>query len=83
VRAVQRREQERAVRKKEKRIRRRERREQRSEEFWLREQQGLSSSATSEYSLSDEEEESDTGRALPERWEPAPPPLAQSRGGGR
>jgi hypothetical protein len=28
---------------------------------------------TSEYSSSDEEEKSDGGRALPERWEPAPP----------
>jgi hypothetical protein len=44
---AQRWEQERAVRKKEKRIRRRERREQRTEEFWLCEQQGLSSPATS------------------------------------
>jgi hypothetical protein len=69
ARAAQRREQERAARKKEKRIRRRERREQKSEEFRLREQQGLSSPVTSEYSLSDEEEEkeSDGGRALPER----------------
>jgi hypothetical protein len=73
VHAAQRHEQERATRKKEKRIRRRERREQRSEEFRLCEQQGLSSPATSEYSSSDEEEESDGGRALPERWEPAPP----------
>jgi hypothetical protein len=74
VRAAQRQEQERVARKKEKRIRRRERWEQRSEEFRLREQQGLSSPATSEYSSSDEEEESNRGRALPERWEPAPPP---------
>jgi hypothetical protein len=65
--------------KKEKRIRWRERREQRSEEFRLREHQGLSPPATSEYSSSDEEEEeeeeeeSDGGRALPERWEPTPP----------
>jgi hypothetical protein len=72
ARAAQRREQERATRKK-KRIRRRERREQRSEEFRLHEQQGLSSPVTSEYSSSDEEEESDGGRALPERWELAPP----------
>jgi hypothetical protein len=42
VREAQRREQERAARKKEKRIRRQECREQRDEEFWLREQQGLS-----------------------------------------
>jgi hypothetical protein len=55
--AAQWREQERAARKKEKRIRRQERREQRSEEFRLREQLGLSSPATSEYSSSDEEEE--------------------------
>jgi hypothetical protein len=37
--------------------RHRERRERRSEEFRLREQQGLSSPGTEEYSLSDEEEE--------------------------
>jgi hypothetical protein len=74
MRAAQRREQERAARKKEKRIRRREHREHRSEEFRLREQLGLSSLATSEYSSSDdEEEESDGGRAPPERWEPSPP----------
>jgi hypothetical protein len=75
ARAAQRQEQERAARKKEKSIRRRERREQRSEEFRLREQQGLSSPGTSEYSSSDEEEEeeSDGGRAPPERWEPLPP----------
>jgi hypothetical protein len=59
ARAAQRREQERAARKKEKRIRRREHRERRSEEFQLREQQGLSSPGTSEYSSSDEEEEED------------------------
>jgi hypothetical protein len=75
ARAAQRREQERATRKKEWSIRRRERQEQRSEEFRLREQQGLSSPGTSEYSSSDdeEEEESDGGRAHPERWEPSPP----------
>jgi hypothetical protein len=74
ARVAQRREQERVARKKEKRIQRREHREQRSEEFWQREQQGLSSPATSEYSSSDEEEEdSDGGRAPPERWEPSPP----------
>jgi hypothetical protein len=73
--AAQRREQERVARKKEKGIRRQERRERRSEEFHLREQQGLSSPATSEFSSSDEEEgeESDGGRAPPERWEPSPP----------
>jgi hypothetical protein len=58
---VQQREQERAACKKAKRIRRRECREQRSEEFRLREQQGLSSPATSEYSSSDEEEEESDG----------------------
>jgi hypothetical protein len=47
--------------KEEKRIRRWERREQRSEGFQLREQKGLSSPVTSEYSSSDEEEESDGG----------------------
>jgi hypothetical protein len=73
ARAAQWREQEQAARKKEKRIRRRERWEQRSKEFRLREQLGLSSLATSEYSSSDEEEESDGKRALPERWEPSPP----------
>jgi hypothetical protein len=74
VRAAQRQEQERAARKKDKRIRRRERREQRSEEFRLREQLGLSSPTTLEYSSSDEkEEESDGGWTLPERWEPSPP----------
>jgi hypothetical protein len=56
-------------------IRPRERGEQRGEEFRLREQQGLSPPATSEYSSSEEEEEeeSDGGQAPPERWEPAPP----------
>jgi hypothetical protein len=49
------------ARKKEKKIWRRERWEQRSVEFRLREQLGLSSPATSEYSSSDEEEESDGG----------------------
>jgi hypothetical protein len=75
ARAAQRREQEWAARKKERSIRRWERREQRSEEFWLREQQGLSSPGTSEYSSSGEEEEegSDGGRAPPERWVPSPP----------
>jgi hypothetical protein len=53
---------------------RRERRERRSEEFRLREQQGLSSPETEEYSSSDEEkEEEDRGQVLPDRWEPAPP----------
>jgi hypothetical protein len=45
-------------RRRERDARRRERRERRSEEFWLREQQGLFSPGTEEYSSSDEEEES-------------------------
>jgi hypothetical protein len=58
----------------EQRIRRRERWEQRDEEYRLREQQGLSPPAASEYSSSDEdEEESDGGRAPSERWDPTPP----------
>jgi hypothetical protein len=75
ARAAQWREQERVARKKEKGIRRRERREQRSEEFRPREQQGLSSPATLEFSSSneEEEEESDGARGPPERWEPSPP----------
>jgi hypothetical protein len=76
ARAVQRREQEWAARKRERSIRRRERGERRSEEFRLREQQGLSSPGTEEYSSSGEEEEeegSDGGQAPPERWEPSPP----------
>jgi hypothetical protein len=51
--------------KRERSIQRRERRDRRSEEFWLREQQGLSSLGTEEYSSSgeeEEEEESDGGR---------------------
>jgi hypothetical protein len=74
-RAAQRREQEWATRKKERRIRRRECREQRDEEYRLREQQGLSPLATSEYSSlgEGEEEESDGGQAPSKRWEPAPP----------
>jgi hypothetical protein len=62
-------------------VRRRERdarhRERRSEEFRLREQQGLSSPGTEEYSSSDEEEEEEEEevreQVLPDRWEPAPP----------
>jgi hypothetical protein len=54
------------MRKRERSIWRREHRERRSEEFRLREQQGLSSPRTEEYSSSDEEEEeSDGGRAPP------------------
>jgi hypothetical protein len=63
MRVAQRRKQERAARKKERRTRRWERREQRDEEFPLRERQGLSPPATSEYLSSGEgeEEESDEG----------------------
>jgi hypothetical protein len=42
----------------------------------VREQQGLSSPRTEEYSSLDEEEEEeeeDRGQVLPDRWEPAPP----------
>jgi hypothetical protein len=45
------------ARKRERATRHRERRERRSEEYRLREQQGLSSLGTEEYSSSDEEEE--------------------------
>jgi hypothetical protein len=45
------------ARKRERATRHRERRERRSEEYQLREQQGLSSPGTEEYSSSDEEEE--------------------------
>jgi hypothetical protein len=75
TRAAQQRERERVARKKERATRHRERRERRSEEFRLREQQGLSSPGTEEYSSSDEEEEEEEevrGQALPDRWEPAP-----------
>jgi hypothetical protein len=60
---AQRRLQERAARKKERRIWQREHQEQRDEEYRLREQQGLSPPATSEYSSSGEDEESDGGPA--------------------
>jgi hypothetical protein len=76
TRTAQQREQERVDRRRERNARRRERREQRSEEFRLREQQGLSSPGTEEYSSSDEEEEEEEeenrGQVLPDRWEPAP-----------
>jgi hypothetical protein len=65
-------------------MRHRERREQRSEEYQLREQQGLSSPGTEEYSSSDEEEEEEEearGQALPDRWEPAPPVTGAGSGG--
>jgi hypothetical protein len=45
------------ARRRERDARQRERRERRSEEFRLREQQGLFSRGTEEYSPSDEEEE--------------------------
>jgi hypothetical protein len=45
------------ARKRERATRHRERREWRSKEYRLREQQGLSSPGTEEYSSSDEEEE--------------------------
>jgi hypothetical protein len=64
------------ARRRERGTRHRERRERRSEEFRLREQQGLSSPETEEYSSSDEEEEEEEevrGQVLPDRWEPAPP----------
>jgi hypothetical protein len=76
-RAAQQREQERATRKKERAKRHRERRERRNEEYRLREQQGLSSPGTKEYSSSDEEEEEEEaggraspigGRLRPRRW---------------
>jgi hypothetical protein len=83
ARAAQQREQERAARKRDRSIRRRERRERRSEEFQLREEQGLSSPGTEEYSSSgeEEEEEESDGAGLP-REVGAFTPLAQSRGGG-
>jgi hypothetical protein len=56
-RASQQRERERAARKKERVKRHRERRERRSEKYWPREQQGLSSLGTEEYSSSEEDEE--------------------------
>jgi hypothetical protein len=52
------------------------------EEFRLREQQGLSPLATSEYSSSGEEEEEESDGPPSERWEPTSP-LTESRGGGR
>jgi hypothetical protein len=62
------------VRTKERRIRQRELREQESEEYRLREQQGLSPSATPENSLLSEEEEEESDRAAPPKgWNPSPP----------
>jgi hypothetical protein len=65
--AAQQRERERATRKKERATRHRERRERRNEEYRLREQQGLSSPGTEEYSSSEEEEEEEEvgGRFFP------------------
>jgi hypothetical protein len=60
-RAAQQRERERAARKRERTRRHRERRERRSEEYRLREQQGLSSPGTEEYSSSEGDEEEETG----------------------
>jgi hypothetical protein len=64
------------ARRRERETRHRERPERRSEEFWLREQQGLSSPGTEEYSSSDEEEEEEEEevreQVLHDRWEPAP-----------
>jgi hypothetical protein len=71
------------ARKKEKRIRRRERREQRSEELRLREQLGLSSLATSEYSSSDEEEKEESGGGGLSPIGGSLRPLTQSCGGGK
>jgi hypothetical protein len=54
------------------------RRKQWDEEYWLREQQGLSHPATPENLSSEEEEdeeESDGGRAPTERWNPPSPSL--------
>jgi hypothetical protein len=69
ARAAQLREQEWVERRRERNARWQERRERRSEEFQLREQQGLSSPGTEEYSSSDEEEveegEEDRGRFSP------------------
>jgi hypothetical protein len=64
-RASQQRERERAARKKERARRHRERRERRSEEYRLREQQGLSSPGTEEYSSSEGDEEEETGGQAP------------------
>jgi hypothetical protein len=67
---------ERVARRRERDARHWERRKRRNEEFRLREQQGLSSPGTEEYSSSDEEEEEEEEevreQVLPDRWEPAP-----------
>jgi hypothetical protein len=64
-RAAQQRKRERAARKRERARRHRERHEQRNEEYRLREQQGLSSPGTEEYSSSEEDEEEETGGKAP------------------
>jgi hypothetical protein len=64
-RASQQRERERAARKKERARRHREHRERWSEEYRLREQQGLSSPGTEEYSSSEGDEEEETGGQAP------------------
>jgi hypothetical protein len=75
---VQQRERERVAHRKERETRQWERRERRSEEFRLREQQGLASLGTEEYSSSDKEEEEEEEeeevrkQVLPDRWEPTP-----------
>jgi hypothetical protein len=72
-RAAQQRERERAARKRERARWHSERRERRSEEYRLREQQGLSSLGTEEYSSSEEDEQEEAGGQGPsDRWEPSP-----------
>jgi hypothetical protein len=73
------------VRKKERATRHQKCREQRSEEYRLREQQGLSSPGTEEYSSSDEEEEEEEearGRPSPIGGSPHPRHRAISGGKG-
>jgi hypothetical protein len=64
-RASQQRERERVARKKERARRHRECRERRSEEYRLREQQGLSSPGTEEYSSSEGDQKEETGGQAP------------------
>jgi hypothetical protein len=71
-RAAQQQERDRATLAKERRIRQEERLDQYNEEYWLREQQGLSPLPALANSSS-HEEESDGGRSTSDRWEPAPP----------
>jgi hypothetical protein len=73
-RAAQQRDRERAARKREHARRYRERRERRNKEYRLREQPGISSPGTEEYSSSEEDEEEEAGGQGPsDRWESAPP----------